>query len=169
MEMDKGWLKLHRILKDKPIWKTSRPEHQSVLTTLLMMVNYEEKEWEWKGEKYSLQPGQVVTSLARLAEESGDYITVQNVRTALKRFEKYGFLTNESTMRNRLITLTNWEFYQQNGSGPTKGLTKSKQSPHNELTTTKESKKEKKVRINDFLPKRQVTEFTLDLTKGEAW
>jgi len=169
MEMDRGWLKLHRILKDKPIWKTSRPEQQSVLITLLMMVNYEEKEWEWKGEKYSVKPGQVVTSLASLAKECGDYISVQNVRTALKRFEKYGFLTNESTMRNRLITITNWEVYQQNGIGPAKGLTKSGQSPRKERTTTKECKKEKKVRRNDFLPKRQVTEFKLDLTKGESW
>ncbi|MCG7344771.1 hypothetical protein MHZ92_11540 [Sporosarcina sp. ACRSL] len=167
--MDKGWLKLHRGLKDKPIWRRSTPEQQVILITLLMMARFEEREWEWKGERYTLQPGQILTSLAKLAEESGEYISVQNVRTALKRFEKFGFLTNESTKANRLITLTNWAFYQQNGDEPTKGLTKAQQSHHKELTTTKESKKEKKGRINNFLRKRQVTEFTLDLTKGEAW
>jgi DNA replication protein DnaD len=134
-----------------------------------MMASYEEREWEWKGKRYTLQPGQILTSLASLAEESGDYISVQNVRTALKRFEKYGFLTNESTMKNRLITLTNWELYQGNGDVSANGLTTYQQTAHKELTTTKESKKEKKVRINNFLRKRQVTEFTLDLTKGESW
>ncbi|MDW0118635.1 hypothetical protein QTL97_17050 [Sporosarcina thermotolerans] len=101
--MNKGWLKLHRELKDKAIWKTSTPEQQVILVTLLMMVNYEASEWEWRGQKYDLQPGQVLTSLSKLAEESGKYITVQNVRTALKRFEKYGFLTDESTNKNRLM------------------------------------------------------------------
>lgn len=119
--MNKGWLKLHRELKDKAIWKTSTPEQQVILVTLLMMVNYEASEWEWRGQKYDLQPGQVLTSLPKLAEESGKYITVQNVRTALKRFEKYGFLTDVSTNKNRLITLTNWDVYQQNEEVPTDG------------------------------------------------
>ncbi|WP_339254307.1 hypothetical protein NSQ43_07210 [Sporosarcina sp. FSL W8-0480] len=167
--MNKGWLKLHRELRDKAIWKTSTPEQQVILVTLLMMVNYEASEWEWKGQKYELQPGQVLTSLPKLAEESGKYITVQNVRTALKRFEKYGFLTDESTNKNRLITLTNWDVYQQNEELPTDGLTDSQQSTNRELTPIKESKKERRIRINDFLRKPKVTEFVLDLTKGEAW
>lgn len=169
MAMDKGWLKLHRTLKDKSIWQKSRPEQQSVLMTLLMMASYEKREWEWKGEKYTLQPGQILTSLSSLAKESGEYISVQNVRTALKRFEKLGFLTDESTMKNRLITLTNWDFYQHSASGLTDRLAKGQQGSHKELTPIKESKKEKKVEINPFLRKREVTEFVLDIAKGEAW
>ncbi|MBD7985730.1 hypothetical protein H9649_14155 [Sporosarcina sp. Sa2YVA2] len=169
MKMDKGWLKLHRALKDQPIWKTSRPEQQAILVTLLMMATYEKREWEWKGEKYTLQPGQILTSLASLAKESGEYITVQNVRTALRRFEKYGFLTNESTTKSRLITLTNWGFYQHTERGLATRTTNYQQSPHNELTPIKESKKDNKEIINPFLRKLQLTEFKLDLTKGETW
>ena len=109
---DGGWLKLHRKLIQKPIWKQSTPEQKAILITLLCMVNHEEQEWEWQGRKYICKPGQVITSLEKIAKEAGKGITLKNVRTAIDRFQKYGFLANESTNKNRLITITNWELYQ---------------------------------------------------------
>lgn len=103
-----GWVKLHRGLFDKPIWLLSTPEQKTILITILGMANHKEKEWEWKGEKFKAEAGQFVTSLPSLVEKSGKGISVQNVRTALKRFEKLGFLTDESTNQNRLITIVNW-------------------------------------------------------------
>lgn len=76
------------------------------------MSNHEEKEWEWKGEKFICQPGQIITSLEKIAQTAGKGISVQNVRTALIRFEKHEFLTNESTKQNRLITICKWSDYQ---------------------------------------------------------
>ncbi|MBB6215624.1 DNA replication protein DnaD, partial [Anaerosolibacter carboniphilus] len=99
-----GWIKLHRELLVKPIWTESTPEQKTILITLLMMANHKEKEWEWKGQKYKARPGQFVTSLESIAKKSGLGISIKNVRTALKRFEKYEFLANESTNKNRLIT-----------------------------------------------------------------
>lgn len=108
----KGWLQLHRELLDKTIWKTSTPEQKTILITLLIMANHRESEWEWKGEKFHVQPGQFITSLASIAERAGKGISIQNVRTALKRFEKYGFLKDDPTNKNRLITIVNWGLYQ---------------------------------------------------------
>jgi uncharacterized phage protein (TIGR02220 family) len=106
------WLKLHRELKDKPIWKMSTPEQKAVLITLLMMTNYEPKSWEWMGKKFTVQPGQMVTSLESIVLECGKGVSIQQTRTALTRFEKLGFLTNESTKTGRLITINNWDTYQ---------------------------------------------------------
>ena len=89
---DDNWLKLHRDLMDKPIWKSSTPEQKTILITLLMMANYYENEWEWKGLPFKAKPGQFVTSLQSIARNAGKGISIQNVRTALKRFEKYEFL-----------------------------------------------------------------------------
>src|SRR5690554_4820072 len=61
--MEKGWIKLHRIIKEKPIWLASTPEQKTILITILLMANHEENEWEWKGEKFKVLPGQFVTSL----------------------------------------------------------------------------------------------------------
>ena len=37
---------------------------------------------------------------------------MQNVRTGIDRFEKLGFLTREVTNRGSLITIVNWQKYQ---------------------------------------------------------
>ncbi len=107
-----GWICLHRCLLNKPIWKKSTPEQRSVLITLLLMANHEPSEWEWMGEKFSVNPGQFVTSLDSIKDMSGNGISIQNVRSALARFEKLEFLTNKSTKTGRLISITNWDTYQ---------------------------------------------------------
>ena len=107
-----GWIKLYRELLEKPIWFESTPEQKTILITLLLMANHEGRQWEWQGQKYYAAPGQFVTSLPKIVEACGPGISIKNVRTALKRFEKYGFLADKSTNKNRLITINNWAFYQ---------------------------------------------------------
>lgn len=107
-----GWIKIHRQLMEKPIWKQSIPEHKTILLTLLILANYEEKEWEWKGLNYKCQTGEFITSAKTIIETAGKGITRMNVRTALSRFEKLGFLTIQSTSRSTKITICNWGIYQ---------------------------------------------------------
>jgi hypothetical protein len=131
-----GWFKFHRELFDKPIWITSTPEQKTILMTILGMANHKENEWEFKGDKYTVQPGQFITSLQSIVEKSGKGISIKNVRTALERFEKYGFLANESTNKNRLITIVNWAFYQ--GEEDTTGKQDGKQPASNRQATGKQ-------------------------------
>ena len=138
--MDKGWITLHRKLLDKPIWFESTPEQKVILITLLLMANHKEREWEWMGKPYKAKPGQFVTSLESIRQKCGKGISLQNIRTAIKRFEKYEFLTNEVTKVNRLITIINWEFYQDKNSELTKKLTVNQQSVNNQLTTNNNDK-----------------------------
>ncbi|SYZ78517.1 conserved phage C-terminal domain-containing protein [Trichococcus shcherbakoviae] len=136
-----GWIKLYRELGDKPIWLESTSDQRSVLMALLMMVNYEPNKWEWQGKQYECMPGQVITSLPKIAERSGKGVSIQNVRTALKRFEKLGFLTDESTNKNRLITIVNWAIYQGSDDEPNrqtnKQLTGNQQAANRQLTAIK--------------------------------
>ena len=60
--MQDGYIKLYRTLLDKPIWKQSTPEQRCVLIVLLCMANHKQNEWEWKGEKFKIMPGEFVTS-----------------------------------------------------------------------------------------------------------
>ena len=162
-----GWIKLHRCLLDKPIWSGSTPEQKVVLLTLLMMANHKGKEWEWKGKKYKAEPGQFVTSLDSIVKKSGEGVSIQNVRTALKRFEKYEFLTNESTNKNRLITIVNWGFYQsceeESNKQTNKQLTSNQQATNKQLTT---NKNDKNVRMKECKKKDIYAEF-VSLTKDE--
>ncbi|QEZ70702.1 hypothetical protein D4A35_08370 [Paraclostridium bifermentans] len=103
------------------------------------MVNHKSNKWIFKGEEHEVKAGQVVTSLESIANMCAKDVSVQNVRTALLKFEKHGFLTNKSTNKNRLITIVNWELYQ---SEEEKQQTK-QQAPNKQLTTNKNVKNEK--------------------------
>lgn len=109
---DMGWVSLYRELLGKPIWLLSTPGQRSVLIAILLSANHAEKKWEWHGKPFTVQPGQFVTSLPKLAEKSGKGITIQIVRGALQRFTKMGFSTDQSTDTGRLITIVNWAKYQ---------------------------------------------------------
>jgi len=141
-----GYLKLHRELASKPIWENSTPEQKVVLITLMLMANFKEKQWEWKGEKFKAEPGQFVTSLEKIAMECGKGISVQNVRSALVRFEKLEFLTNKSTKTGRLITIANWGVYQSDFESQQT----TQQRPNKDLTTREERKKEITKYNSDF-------------------
>lgn len=130
-----GWFKLHRELLDKAIWKDSKPEQKVVLITLLGMANHKPSQWHWKGKKFETKAGQFVTSLNSIAKKAG--VSIQNVRTSLVKFEKYEFLTNESTKTGRLITVINWEQYQVHENELTKEPTKNQQRTNKELTPNK--------------------------------
>lgn len=151
-----GWIKLHRELMYKPIWFESSVEQKVILITLLLLANHTERQWEFEGIQYRAQPGEFVTSLRRIADQAGPNISIRNVRTALDRFEKYGFLTSKATNKNRLITIVNWANYQAldtEGDKPTdKQPTSNRQATDKQPTTnknvrSKELKNERKDKI----------------------
>lgn len=148
-----GWVKLHRELLDKSIWIESTPEQKTILITLLLMANHAPNKWEWNGEQYTVESGQFITSLESIASKSGKGISIKNVRTALKRFEKLGFLTNQSTNKNRLINIANWELYQQkddvSGSQSGKPQATFRQSVDKQMATNKNDKRMIKNDKND--------------------
>lgn len=119
------------------------------------MANFNPNQWEWKGEKYEVKPGQFITSLDSIVKECGKGISTQNVRTALIRFEKLGFLTNEPTKEGRLVTIANWSLYQCDNKQPNKpnnkDLTNDSQTPNKDLTPKEECNKVKKEK-NVFIP-----------------
>ncbi|MDY0396807.1 hypothetical protein RWE15_24035 [Virgibacillus halophilus] len=128
------------------------------MITLLVMANHREKEWEWQGEKFKTEPGQFVTSLEKIAQKCGRGITIQNIRTALKRFERYGFLTNKSTNRNRLVSIVNWEIYQsldeEDNKPSGRQLTSNQQATNKQLTTNKNVKNLRTKEVKDIRRKR---------------
>lgn len=146
--MSQGWIKLHRELIEHPLWQCCTPQQKVILVTLLLMVNHSPRKWMFKGVQYDLQAGQTVTSYENLAHKCGKGVSVQNVRTALNKFESFGFLTRESTNQNTLITIVNWGIYQavlNEANMPARDqLTNNQQSTNKPLTTNKNDKKSKK-------------------------
>ena len=150
--MTTGWIKLHRCLLDKPIWSCSSTEQRVILITILMLANRTEKQWEWKGKKFICRAGQFITSSTKLASIAG--VTRQNVRTALKRFRDYEFLTYESTKTGLLITIVNWDKYQSKDTETNQPanqiLTNNQPTANQQLTTNKNDKNDKNDKNKDY-------------------
>ena len=153
-----GWIKLYRKLLDDTLWEISTPHQKVVMITLLLMASHKENEWYWQGKRFDIKAGEFVTSIDSIARKGGNGISKQNVRSALKKFENYGFLTNKSTKNGRLISICNWSRYQDNNSeantGPNKDLTKTQQRPNKDPTpinNDKNIKKEKNDKNKELL------------------
>ena len=151
--MTEGWVALHRMLVKKAIWKCSSPEHKVILITLLLLANHEENEWEWGGRKFKAMPGQFVTSLESIKRAAGRGISTQNIRGALKKFKKYGFLTEETTKTGRLITIVNWGEYQDKSKKPTKQVTPCQQRGNKQVTTNNNDNNDNNIVHEHFFEK----------------
>lgn len=148
IEKAMGWIRVHRELLRKPIWLNSTPEHCKILVALLLMANHEQGQWEWMGQKFKVNPGQFVTSIDGIKSHCGKGISFQNIRSALKRFEKLGFLTNKSTKCGRLITILNYEGYQgekrKTNKEGNKPVTNHQQTYNKPITTNNNDNNDKK-------------------------
>lgn len=139
---NKGFIKLHRKLLDSPVWKCSNSVQKEILITLLLMTNFKPNRWFHDGQEFDLEAGQLLTSLASIKENCSSDVSIQNIRTALNRFEKMEFLTAKSTNKFRIITILNWETYQNEKTitnrQTNRQLTGNQQATNRQLTAIKE-------------------------------
>ena len=131
-----GWLKLYRKILD---WEwADDPNMVALYVRLLCMAS--STDCIWHG--IAVSRGQIVTSLAQLTVKSG--ISIQSLRTCLKRLEKGGEITSKTTNKYRLITICNFDAYQSRGKSANKQtnkqVTSNQQATNNQLTTSKEYK-----------------------------
>lgn len=149
MTDEKGWIKLYRELKNKAIWTGSNSEQRDVLITILMNVNWDVTEFDLLGKKLIVEPGQWVTSVEKIRKLTGGAST-QNVRTALKRFEDYEFLTSTSTNHGTVISIVNWGKYQgredEANKHSNKALTNTSQTPNKPIKKEVKEREEYKER-----------------------
>ena len=160
--MNQGWIKLHRALMD---WEW----YDDIITRgifihCLLRANHTDT--NWRG--IELKRGQFVTSLKHLAEENG--ISVQTLRTHLKRLKSTRELTIKSTNKNSIITVCKYESYQsekseantQTNTQANKQLTSNQQATNIQLTTDKNDKNNKNVNNETNFFKQKKNELSPD-------
>jgi DNA-binding transcriptional MocR family regulator len=106
----------------------------------------------WNGKEITLNPGQLITGRKKLHEQTG--ISESKIQRALKKFEKCHMIEQQTTTKNRLITILNWHKYQEG-----------EQQTNNKRTTTEQQlntikKDRKKEKNNTILKPDNVTEQT---------
>ena len=125
-----GYIKIHRKLLDWG-WYTDNVV-KIVFFHLILTANFKEQQWRGR----TILRGQLITSTAHLAAELG--LSVQQVRTALKKLNSTGEITSEPTNKYTLITIENWGKYQncddEATSNATDNATNEQQSNNKQIT-----------------------------------
>ena len=113
---EKGWIKLHRKIKDSSIWKIpSQFDERSAWMDLLLMANHEKQTIILKnGQRLVLKPGQFHTSMQKLALRwrwsRGKVIRFFSMLTDEK------MVTTKCTTHGTTVTIEKWGFYQDRRS-----------------------------------------------------
>lgn len=111
--MDSGnWIKLYRKIKESKVWFYTDSQFR-VWVTILLSVNWNESWARFDGKEVKLQPGQMVTSIQHLSDESG--VSSNIVRTTLNKLEDDEMVTRETTNQGTKLTVLNWHKYQVSG------------------------------------------------------
>jgi len=95
----------------------------------LLRANH--KDTKWRG--ISIARGSFITSLDTISKETG--LTVRQVRTSLNKLIMTGEVTNKSTNKNRLITITNYNNHQDIDKQNDRQMTSKRQASDKQATT----------------------------------
>ena len=129
-----GWLKLHRAFSE---WEWSdEPNMVALFIHLLLTANFEDK--NWKG--IPVKKGQLIAGRKKMSEATG--ISEQGIRTCLDRLRSTKEVTISSVSKYSIITITNWEKYQDTNQISNHEVTSNQPATNQQLTTPKELKKE---------------------------
>lgn len=136
-----GYIKLFRKF-DQWGW-ASRPDTSHLFIWLLISANW--KENTYMGEV--INRGSLVFGLDSFSRKTG--LSIQRIRTALKHLKSTSEITVKSTNQFSVITITNFENYQDDNTPLNKRITNEEQTDNNQLTTLEEYKNIKKGRKNN--------------------
>jgi hypothetical protein len=147
--MKDGWIKIHRKLLE---WEWySDTNTFRLFMHLLLAANYENKEWQG----ITVLRGQLVTGRKILSIQTK--LNEQVVRTCLTRLISTNEITIKSTSKFSIITICKYDDYQtienmanhQINQQDNQQLTNNQPATNQQLTTTKEIKKERSKEIKN--------------------
>lgn len=102
--MEKGWICLHRRFLDWE-WYEDMAVRIFFIHCLLRANHTTNK---WRG--YTIKAGQFITSLNHLAKETG--LTERQIRTCIKKLKSTNDIDTQTTNRNTMIIIKNWNKWQ---------------------------------------------------------
>lgn len=130
--MDNGWVKIHRSLLS---WEWfDDPSTFRLFMYLILTANHKDKKYRGK----VLKAGSVMTGREKLADQTG--LSVQQVRTGLKKLESTNEVTIKSNGQGTIVQLVNYKKYQLT----TSELTNEQPTSNQRVTTNKNVKNDKK-------------------------
>ena len=143
-----GWIKLHRSLLNWE-WYDDIPA-KTLFLHLLLTVNFESNLWHG----VTIERGSTITGRFELAKQTG--LTPQQVRTALTKLKSTSNLTIKSTNKFTIISICNFEKYQDQSTSKITSNPPNEQPTNNQqITTLKEEEEYKNEKKKEETPTRK--------------
>ena len=106
-----GWISIHRKIQDCSIWDNEDPfDMRSAWIDLLLMANHEDKRIIFDGKGIVVKRGQRLTSFRKLSERW--HWSINRTRRYIELLEGEGMITRKSDSRSTLLTVVNYDLYQ---------------------------------------------------------
>ncbi|EQM28638.1 replication protein [Bacillus licheniformis CG-B52] len=144
-----GWIKLHRKIKENPIFANS--DMFKLWALCLIKATHKEHDQLVGNQMVKLLPGEFVTGRHELASEfnegvkPSEKVSPSTVWRYMKNFEKWQMLNIKSGNKFSVISVTNWSEYQQSEQQVNSKWTASEQ----QVNTNKNVKNEKNEKKNN--------------------
>jgi len=138
-----GWIKLHRKILDNPI--SEKPTWAWLWIYLLLRANHQDKEFIFNGEKTICRRGQILTGRTDISKSTR--IPPTTVERILNYLESEHQIGQEKTSKNRLITIRNYNQYQQTDSKADSKKKDKRTTSGQQADTNKNIKNDKEVYI----------------------
>ena len=125
-----GWVSLYREILDNPI-VCKDSDHFAVWVYLLLQASHQDRKTFFNKEKIMLKRGQLITGRKSIVDHFGgkNKINESKVQRILKLFENEQQIKQQTSNKNRLITILNYNNYQNNEQ-------QNEQQVNNERTTS---------------------------------
>lgn len=135
--MENDWISIHRKFKDWQWYKNINVK--TVFLHLLLKANYKDNYWK----DVLVRRGECITSIEHLSDETG--LTIQQTRTALNKLKSTQEITIKTTNKYTLISITKYDFYQDNNKKITNEVTSNEtndqQTNNKQITTNNKDNK----------------------------
>jgi len=148
--MHRGYIKLWRCFERNAF--ANKPECVSLWLHMLCMANYTEKKVVLGGKVVTLQPGQFATSRKSLSARVG--ISENKTERLLSLLKSEQQIKQQSFSKFRIITITNWDKYQNSEQQNEQQIDSSQTANRQQLDTNKKEriKECKKSKKTDSVP-----------------
>lgn len=137
-----GWIRIHRQFLNWEWFNKSEAVHLFMYLTL--KANH--KDGFWQGNE--IKRGQLITSFGKISIDTN--ISLQTIRTLLKKFEKTNEINIQTTNKFTRITICKYDSYQTENEDTNTKVTNKQQTTNTQLTTNKNVKNNKEILFTDF-------------------
>ena len=146
MDENQGYIKLHRKILENPIVCKDN-DYFAVWIYLLLNATHKNHKVIFKNKQIIMKPGQLIIGRKKIANEQ--HINESKVERILKTLKNEHQIEQQTSSRNRLITILNWDLYQKSEQQNEQQVNNKRTTSEQQVNTNKNDKNVKNDKNNN--------------------